>query len=81
MCDEHSKASDPAVGSTRLVRRVWRRMWRDPGSEKCKCGHVRNSHGQDLPWARCGNTTCKHDHCECQAFTPNDRGQARRDNL
>ena len=64
MHDEHSKTSDPAVGSTRLVGRVWR----DPGSQKCRCGHVRNRHETHR---MSDNTACRHPHCECKAFTPN----------
>ncbi len=55
------------------------RLVRHPGNprNKCKCGHVLGSHGQDLSWARCGTTACRHRHCDCQKFeSPNAPGSA-----
>lgn len=42
--------------------------FRDPGSHVCKCGHVRNSHNEDRPWERIGNTCCRRYGCDCQEF-------------
>jgi hypothetical protein len=43
-------------------------MFRNPMSDKCRCGHVRGSHNCDQAWQRCGNTACIHEHCDCQKF-------------
>jgi hypothetical protein len=51
----------------------------NPGRDKCRCGHVRNSHGNDTPWARCGNTACRHERCDCEQFTMRPNVSVRRD--
>jgi hypothetical protein len=50
---------------------------RDPGKDLCKCGHIRRSHNEDLPWARCGNTACRHQQCECEKFEMRPPGKPR----
>lgn len=57
------------------MRKSSLRLFKHSGNpaNKCVCGHARSSHGQDLPWDRCGNTACKHLTCECDAFVSPDR--------
>lgn len=65
-----SQAAREGGSLRRLVRRI---PLYNPGSQRCRCGRVLASHNQDLPWARCGNTACKHAHCDCEAFAPNEK--------